>query len=308
MEKNLNSVPWARKLKLRHLEVLLALHETRNITAAATRLHMTQPALSHWLSDLESVVGHAVFLRNRRLELTCAGEVLRLHAERVLGDVYRTDAELEAVKSGLHGRLHVGTGVPRVLLPEAIANLQATRPGIFVSVVEAPFTTLLEMLANQSIDVIIAALGATALGSGFATEALMPDSVQIVARQGHPCFRNGAPRWSELLEYPWLLPPSGAVMRGIFDAAFAAQGSAPPTPCVEASSSIRAQLLMGENDYLSVLLGSELRLYQSQGLEKVPVEPDMCFPDIGVIWDPDRESPLVSHFLDALRTTSRTAI
>lgn len=141
------------------------------------------------------------------------------------------------------------------------------------------------MLANQSIDVIIAALGATALGSGFATEALIPDSVQMVARQGHPCFRNGAPRWSELLEYSWLLPPSGAVMRGIFDAAFAAQGPAPPTPCVEASSSIRAQLLMGENNYLSVLLGSELQLYQSQGLEKVRVEPDMCFPDIGVIWD-----------------------
>jgi DNA-binding transcriptional LysR family regulator len=304
MHNTLQSVTWARKLKLRHLEVFIALHETGGITAAATQLHMTQPALSHWLADLESVVGHPLFLRNRRLELTEAGEVLRSHAERMLGDVHRTDAELKAVQAGLQGRLQVGSGLPRVLLPNAIARLREARPGVFVSVVEAPFAMLLEMLANRSIDVIIGALGVQALESGFVTEALIADSVQIVARRGHPCLDNTDPRWNDVLDYPWILPPSGAEMRSIFDAAFAARHLRPPAPCIEAGSSIRAQLLMGDRNYLSTLLNSELQLYKPFGIHKVTLEPAIRFPDIGAIWDPGRASPLVSHFLEVLRAES----
>ena len=94
----------------------MVLNETRNLTEAATRLHMTQPALSHWLADAEQAVGRALFLRDRRLSLTVDGEVVLAHAQRMLGDVQRTHAELQAVRQGLQGRLNVGTGLPRVLL------------------------------------------------------------------------------------------------------------------------------------------------------------------------------------------------
>lgn len=306
MEHTLHSIPWARKLKFRHLEVFLVLCETGGITAAATQLHMTQPALSHWLADLESVVGHPLFLRNRPLELTDAGKVLRSHAGRMLSDVRRTDTEMKAVDTGLDGRVHVGSGLPRVLLPNAIARLHQARPGIFVSVVEAPFVTLLDMLANRSIDVIIGALGAQALESGFATEALIADSIRIVARRGHPCFANKPLGWSDVLGYPWILPPPGSEMRSIFDATLAARHLRPPVPCVEAGSSIRTQLLMSDSNYLSTLLNSELQIYKSFGLQDVDLEPTIPFPDIGLIWDADRAGPLVSHFIDAVRAESLT--
>ena len=70
---------------------------------------MTQPAVSHWLSDIEDLVGTPLFLRNRGLRLTEAGEVLARHARRMLGDLRRTSEEIESVKSGIAGRLHVGT-------------------------------------------------------------------------------------------------------------------------------------------------------------------------------------------------------
>lgn len=302
----LDSIPWARRLKLRHLEVFLAINESGSLTAAAARLYMTQPALSHWLSDLEEAVGRPLFVRDRRLMLTREGEVLRIHAMRMLGDVCRTDEELKAVQSGLRGRLHIGSGLPRVLLPNAIARLQDAWPGIFVSVVEAPFATLLEMLANRSIDLIIGALGAQARGSGFATDALIPDSIQVVARKEHPCLQDASPRWQDILSYSWILPPPGAEMRRIFDSAFAEQHLNPPVPCVEAGSSIRAQLLMGDSNYLSILLASEVQLYKPLGLQNVPLSPVIRFPDIGAIWDADRAGPLVSHFLEALRAESRS--
>ncbi|MCP2138515.1 DNA-binding transcriptional LysR family regulator [Rhizobium sp. SLBN-94] len=303
----LENIPWARKLKLRHLEVFLAVHETGSLTAAASRLHMTQPALSHWLSDMEDSLGQPLFVRDRRLALTREGEVLRMYAARMLGDVYRTNEELKAVLLGSHGRLHVGSGLPRVLLPRTIARLQETWPGIFVSVTEAPFAALLKMLETRSIDVIIGALGAEALGSGFATEVLIPDSIQVVARQGHPCLQHMSPRWKDVIHCSWILPPIGAEMRRIFDAAFATQNLQPPAPCVEAGSSIRTHLLMSDSKYLSILLGSEARLYKPLGLQEVPLTPVIQFPDIGAIWDSDRAGALVSHFLEALRAESRLA-
>jgi DNA-binding transcriptional LysR family regulator len=189
MASILDSIPWARRLKIRHLEVFVLLHETRSLTEAATRLHMTQPALSHWLADAEEAVGRPLFLRDRRLSLTVDGEVVLAHAKRMLGDVQRTHAELQAVQQGLQGRLNVGTGLPRVLLPQSIARLHEERSNVFISIVEAPLPNLLQMMMRRELDVIIGSVGVQALQSGFTCEALLPDSVQIVAGQKHPLLR-----------------------------------------------------------------------------------------------------------------------
>lgn len=307
MSPLLETIPWARRLKIRHLEVFLALNESGSLTAAANQLHMTQPALSHWLADLEDAIGHPVFVRRRGLALTPEGEVLRAHAARMLGDVRRTQADFQALQSGLQGRIHVGTGLPRVLLPRTIARLQQARPGIFVSVTEDSLSALLEQLARREIDLIIGALSAQALSSGFATEALRADSVQVVARCGHALLGSRPADWDDLHRYPWLLPPAGSVMRAAFDEAFASQKRTAPVPCVEAGSSIRVQLLLEDRAYLSILSASEVQLYRPLGqIERVALNPEITSPDIGAIWERERESALMSHFLDALREESRS--
>lgn len=307
MEKvRLQSIPWARRLKLRHLEVFLALHEAGGLTAAAAELHMTQPAMSHWLADIEEVIGCPLFLRKRQWVLTPAGEVLRMHAERMLGDVQRIHAELQAVQSGLQGRLHVGTTLPPVLLPRAIARLQEKMPGVYVAVLESPLAELLERLAKREIDAVIGALTPEVLRSGFTTEVLMRDVVQVVAREDHPFLANPAPTWRETSDYAWIMPPAHSVMRGRLDESFAVQGLTPPRPSVEASSSVRLQLLLaGAREYLSVFTGSEVKLFTHLGrIRSVPLDPPIAFPDVGVIWLPDGASPLVCHLLTALRTES----
>jgi len=302
----LDAIPWARRLKLRHLEVFLALHETGSLTAAAAQLHMTQPALSHWLADVESVIGRPLFVRGRRLTLTDDGEVLRAHAARMLGDVQRTHTELEAMRAGMRGRLIVGTGLPRVLLPKAIVRLHAQRADIFVSVIEAPQPQLLDLLARREIDIVIGALSAPALRSGFASEALLEDSVQVVARSGHPLLRRPLPRWEDTAAHPWILPPMGSVMRQALDDGFAARRQPPPLPCVEANSSLRVQLLLGEPDYLSILCASEVQMYRPLGwLDSLALAPAVAFPDIGALWEKEREGALLAHFLEALRHEAR---
>ncbi|MGT2492692.1 helix-turn-helix domain-containing protein [Cupriavidus basilensis] len=78
MTWNLDDILWARRMKLRHLEVFLTLVESGGITAAAEAMHMTQPAVSHRLKDLEDVVGTAPFyprttVATRRRPGKCCG-------------------------------------------------------------------------------------------------------------------------------------------------------------------------------------------------------------------------------------------
>jgi DNA-binding transcriptional LysR family regulator len=231
------------------------------------------------------------------------GEVLRMHAQRMLGDVHRIHAELEAVRSGLQGRLQVGTTLPPVLLPPAIARLQRDAPGIHVSVVESSLVDLLDKLGKREIDAVIGALIPEVLQAGFATEVLVRDVVQVVARDDHPFLREAKPTWEQTCNYPWIMPPRGSVMRARLDEAFAAQGVPAPRPSVEAGSSIRVQLLLsGGRDYLTVLSGSELRLFRNLGkISGITLDPVIAFPDIGVIWSSDGASALVAHLISALR-------
>ena len=76
MEPSDHSIAWARRLRVRHLESFLILHDAGTLSAAATRLHMTQSAVSHWLSEIEDLAGVRLAVRGRRLQLTPAGEAV----------------------------------------------------------------------------------------------------------------------------------------------------------------------------------------------------------------------------------------
>jgi len=300
----LKDIPWARRLKLRHLEMFMVLDESGGITAAAEQLHMTQPAVSHWLADVEDVVGTPLFVRGRRLKLTAAGEVLRRHAQRMLGDVRRTSEELEAVRSGLAGRLHVGSilSAAPVLLPKAIARLQRDHPNVFVHVAEATFEVLLERLARRELDLIIGPLDVRSHKSGFLSEVLMDDTIQVVSRPDHPFARKRKPSWDEASTLPWIMPPHGTLMRTRLEDAFADQKVATPAPRIETASVIALQMLLRETDCLTVLSGSVAALYRSLNLvSTIRLTPQISFAKVGMLWAGDGNSAILSHLLDALR-------
>lgn len=91
-----------------HLRIVAALAGAGTLAAAASRLHLTQSALSHRMRSLERRLGVPLWRRRgRRLQLTAAGEELRALAERVLPELERTERRLQEMAGGRAGRLHV---------------------------------------------------------------------------------------------------------------------------------------------------------------------------------------------------------
>lgn len=95
-------------LKLHHLRGLLAIQDTGSLAGAASRLHLTQSALSHQIRALEEHFEAELFFRGSRpLRWTPAGEALLHLAEEILPRVEATEQQLRDTGAGERGRLHV---------------------------------------------------------------------------------------------------------------------------------------------------------------------------------------------------------
>ncbi|AJF63602.1 LysR family transcriptional regulator [Streptomyces vietnamensis] len=146
-------------IEARRLHILRAVADHRTVTAAAAALYLTPSAVSQQLAALEQETGHRLVDRSARgARLTPAGEILLSHANAVLAQLERAEAELAAYGSGDAGTVTVAafaTGIGLVVAP-AITALARTAPGIRVRVRDAEGDESLLMVLDRQVDVAVA--------------------------------------------------------------------------------------------------------------------------------------------------------
>lgn len=180
---------------LRQLGYFLALAEERHFGRAAGRVHVTQPALSMQIRDLEAVLGAALVERAPRdVRLTAVGREVEVRARRVLAEV----AELEAAtrRQGRVRQLNLGV-IPTVapyLLPAALARLRAADITRDVRVREAQTALLLTGLDAGQLDAVVIAMPAASAGRValplFHDRFLLAGSAARLAGLGAPEARH----------------------------------------------------------------------------------------------------------------------
>src|SRR5512140_483766 len=123
----------ALTLDTKHLALVQAIAEERSVTRAAARLHVTQPALSHALADVEARVGAPLFTRGRGMTPTAAGERVLVTAGRVLGELRELRRTLDARATPAPIRVSTGCYTVYPWLPPVFA--EAARDGQEVRIV-----------------------------------------------------------------------------------------------------------------------------------------------------------------------------
>src|SRR3954451_1495584 len=121
------------RLKLRHLQLLVALDEARNLNRAAQSLGITQPAASKLLAEIERMLGGPVFDRRPRgVEPNAHGEVLVRRARAVLVELEQAGAELNSLRDGTGGRAAIGAvTAPAVdAVARAVEAVQRATPAL----------------------------------------------------------------------------------------------------------------------------------------------------------------------------------
>ncbi len=167
---------WAQKLKLHHLQMLVALGEQGNLTHVARMMNISQPALSKWLSQLEDEIGLTLFERHSKgLRPSEGGKLLLQHAQRLINDLERSQSEIARFKQGgLVGSLKIGCSpVATDCVSQAILSLLQEMPTLHLNIEEKVMTPLLHDLLAGAVDVVVGRVG----GAGAATAAQLSSAL-----------------------------------------------------------------------------------------------------------------------------------
>ena len=238
------------RLRLRQLELVCLLSETGNMRAASARMHVSTPALSKSLREVEELAGDALFERTSRgMRLTRTGEAFVRHARAILQRVEGLrDCRNEAVGLPARATFRLGTApfVAWKLMPAALRALAARGTMPRIHLVEGRIIPLAEQLVHGELDAILTLFTPEALevfgGEALALERIHAERVLVVAGTGSRSS-PGKSSWKRLAGRDWILPPTTYTARILVQRAYLEAGLLPPEPVIE-SINIPAMLAM----------------------------------------------------------------
>lgn len=142
-------------MEIRLLKSFLAIAEQGNLTRAAEALHITQPALTRQLAQLERELNTTLFLRGRKgVELTDDGRLLRRRAGEILELVELTQEELTEREGQIEGRIGIGAGELSAAddLGDLMASFAQEHPLVTFDMVTGVVGQIAERLDNGLLD------------------------------------------------------------------------------------------------------------------------------------------------------------
>ncbi|MBI5041058.1 MAG: LysR family transcriptional regulator [Gammaproteobacteria bacterium] len=212
------------KLTLRQLEILEAVARCGSFSRASTELHLTQPAVSMQIKQLEVTLGMPLFEHmGKHIHLTEAGrETLRSgHAiGRELANLEQTLADLQGLKGGTLTVSAASTA--SVFTARLLALFRALHPDVRISLNVVNRETLLQHLTGNSID--LALMGKPPEGLGLNAQPFMDNPLVVIAATSHPLAQARQIPLARLLEEPLIGREQGSGTRGALEKFLAESG------------------------------------------------------------------------------------
>ncbi|VVE14924.1 HTH-type transcriptional regulator GbpR [Pandoraea aquatica] len=294
------------RLRARHLALLVALADTLSIHRAAARLHMTQPAASKSLRELETLFGTRLFDRHPRgLRPTAATQIVIDRARIMLTEMQKLGSDLELIANGALGKVRVG--IMPVAIPDFLSNvlthLSKDAPGVVAEFHEGSIDWMLGGLAQGKLDCVVCRLGDATAAAHFSREALFEESVCIVARHHHPLARRKKITPAMLASADWIFPGGDAPLRTSIRQFFADHLTTVPIPKVECVSVLANLQMLQDTDWLAFLPRPIAVQYQRLGVIAILNAPgEWPMPAVGLVTRAEtNQTPALDAFVSAVR-------
>jgi DNA-binding transcriptional LysR family regulator len=190
--------------ELARLQHLLAVVDHGGFRRAAEAVHLSQPALTKSIKNLEDAFGTQLLDRRPRAVVpTPFGEIVIERARKILADLDQMKREVDLLKGFESGMLMVGCDpyVAKGVMAPALANLVTAHPKLRYEVEVQGWPILRERLLNRRIDLHVGAAPEIYGGEAQTIEFAMPPPVYF-CRAGHPLARKKGFPVEDLLGYP----------------------------------------------------------------------------------------------------------
>jgi DNA-binding transcriptional LysR family regulator len=299
-----------RRLKLRDLHTLEVVAQSGSMAKAASKLAITQSAISKAVAEMEDLLGVPLLDRTARgVQPTTYGAVLLTRGQGMFDELGQALKEIDFLADPTAGEVVVGTTEPMTaLVGAAIARLAKQYPRITYQVPTMETNTMFRELRARNIEVAITRIAAPGAEPDLRVETLFHDALVVAAGGPNPWLRRRRVRLADLMEEHWILGPPGTFLWPFIIDAFRACGLEPPRASVTTMSNPLRYALLTTGRYLTVFPHASLHMPgRHPGVRALAVALPTTRRPIGLVTlEGRRLSPVVQLFRDSVRAVARS--
>lgn len=254
------------------LKVFVTAARTLSFSKCAELMHVSQPAVSRHIGEIEARYGMPLFSRGSSgVALTKAGQLFLSHAETLLSAYQKMDYDMDILGQAGRGSLSVGasTTIAMYLLPPVLASFMNISDGLDVSVLSGNSENVEQWLKDGKID--IGFVENASRKPWLHYERVMADELVLVAGTGGRYARTETVSMQELCTMPLVLREKGSGTREIVEKALAAHGISVENleVAIELSSTEAIKSFVRFSDAVAVVSVISIRHELSEGFLRI---------------------------------------
>lgn len=217
-------------LTFRQLTIFEAVARHLSFTKAAEELHLTQPAVSMQIKQLEQATGVPLFeLLGKRVYLTEAGQELQRYSRSITLLLAEAEQVFEEMRGLKRGRLNITVAsTANYFVPRLWAAFRKRHPDVSVSLDVTNRAGLIRALGENQADLVI--MGMPPEGLDLVAESFMPNPLVVIAPPSHPLATATQVPLEWLQGEAFLMREQGSGTRSLMERVFAEKGLTPTTP------------------------------------------------------------------------------
>jgi DNA-binding transcriptional LysR family regulator len=306
-------MPWnertKRRLKLRDLDILTVLIEAGSMGKAASRLNVSQPAVSKAIAELEHALGVRLVDRGRRgIMPTPYGLALQKRSVAIFNDLRQSVQDIEFLSDPTTGEIRIGTTDPVsvALVSPCIDRLTRRYPRMTFYVVANDTAGLYREVMERNVELAICRMIGP-LPDDLAADVLFHDALVVLTSARNPLTRRRKLTLAELVDEPWVQLPGDSVFGSMVVELFRANGHEPPRPTVVTHSEYLKNDFLAKGRFLTVLPSFMLKVPGwHPRLKALPIALPHTRAPIGLITLKGRMlTPLAQLFIETIRAVAK---
>jgi len=200
----------------RRLQVFHAVARLLSFTKAADVLHMTQPAVTFQIRQLEDQFDTRLFDRtHNRVSLTEAGRIAFDYAERIFEQYAEMENAIREMTDDISGSLTIGASstISEYMLPSLLGDFNAKTPDVRLRLRVSNTEGIVSMVENNVID--LGVVEGPVNNKNLIVEVCRQDDLVVIVKPNHPLAHKTSVKLSEVLDYPFICREEGSGTREV---------------------------------------------------------------------------------------------
>ncbi len=246
---------------LRQLQVFSAAARLLSHSRAAEELHLSQPAVSMQIKQLEQSIGLPLFEQvGKQIHLTEAGREMVIYSRNIAQQIEEMDAVFDAMKGMERGQLNISlVSTANYFMPKLLAKFIQVHPNINVTLHVANRDAVIKQLVENAADLAIT--GQPPEDADMVSQSFMQNPLVVIAAPSHPLANAHDIQPEQLAQETFLLRERGSGTRDVMERFFTSHQLAMPGSMeMHTNEAIKQSVQAGMGLSITSLHGIELKL------------------------------------------------